>query len=221
MKRTVVLLFAVAITAGIWCLAYLLPTTAIGRIAAAIAGILIIIPVVIVGRRLLDHRPTIEQAENVTTWIHFLVSICLGASILEAFRFGHDFDPKTIPIPSWLGLSLMFASSLALLLVVLNLALKGMGAPMAYAITRRIATEWFYAWTRNPLVFCGVVLLIGIGLWLQSGLFLAWVLFILLPGTFFFLKMYEERELEIRFGQAYLDYKARTPGFWPKKPRQN
>ena len=28
-----------------------------------------------------------------------------------------------------------------------------------------------------------------------------------------------ERELEIRFGKAYLEYKARTPLLWPRRPR--
>jgi protein-S-isoprenylcysteine O-methyltransferase Ste14 len=31
--------------------------------------------------------------------------------------------------------------------------------------------------------------------------------------------LYEERELEIRFGQSYREYKARTSFLWPRKPR--
>jgi len=34
-----------------------------------------------------------------------------------------------------------------------------------------------------------------------------------------FLKAFEERELEIRFGASYLEYKARTPMLWPRRPK--
>jgi protein-S-isoprenylcysteine O-methyltransferase Ste14 len=34
----------------------------------------------------------------------------------------------------------------------------------------------------------------------------------------FFVKMYEERELELRFGAPYLEYKSRTPMLLPRKP---
>jgi protein-S-isoprenylcysteine O-methyltransferase Ste14 len=38
------------------------------------------------------------------------------------------------------------------------------------------------------------------------------------PVIFLFLKVYEEREFEIRFGEDYLKYKAGTPMFTPRKP---
>jgi protein-S-isoprenylcysteine O-methyltransferase Ste14 len=38
------------------------------------------------------------------------------------------------------------------------------------------------------------------------------------PVIFLFLKVYKERELEIRFGEDYLKYKARTPMLTPRKP---
>lgn len=36
----------------------------------------------------------------------------------------------------------------------------------------------------------------------------------------FFVKVYEERELEIRFGASYLEYRARTPMLFPGKPKR-
>jgi len=32
-------------------------------------------------------------------------------------------------------------------------------------------------------------------------------------------KVFEERELEIRFGASYLEYKSRTPMLFPRRPR--
>jgi protein-S-isoprenylcysteine O-methyltransferase Ste14 len=35
-----------------------------------------------------------------------------------------------------------------------------------------------------------------------------------------FLKVYEERELEIRFGEAYREYREKTPMLWPRRPEK-
>jgi protein-S-isoprenylcysteine O-methyltransferase Ste14 len=58
--------------------------------------------------------------------------------------------------------------------------------------------------------------LVAVGLWLQSALFLVWVLVWLTPAWILILKVYEEREVEIRFGEAYRATKARTPFLWPQ-----
>jgi protein-S-isoprenylcysteine O-methyltransferase Ste14 len=39
------------------------------------------------------------------------------------------------------------------------------------------------------------------------------------PALLIFIKVYEERELEIRFGDPYLAYKERTPMLIPCKPK--
>jgi protein-S-isoprenylcysteine O-methyltransferase Ste14 len=147
------------------------------------------------------------------------MAFLLGSAVIEATLYSQGAGILTIPFAPWIGLTLMFISSIVLLLVVVNLALKGLGAPLAFSLTRKVATEWFYAWTRNPIAITAFIFLIGIGIFLQSGIFLVWVMLIVMPCFILFVKVYEERELEIRFGQSYLDYKARTPGFIPRKPQ--
>ena len=183
----------------------------------ALGGVLAVIPVVFIGRRLLDRQPTIEWADLVTTVLHYLVALLFGSAVIAATKFGLSSPSWSIPIPSWLGLGLMIISGIFLLVVVLNLAIKGLGAPFAVALTRLVATEWMYAWTRNPMVLSALAFLVGLGLWLESTIFLVWVIIIVCPVFFLFLRVFEERELEIRFGEAYLHYKARTPMLFPKK----
>jgi protein-S-isoprenylcysteine O-methyltransferase Ste14 len=62
---------------------------------------------------------------------------------------------------------------------------------------------------------------VAIGLLLQSTLFVVWVLLLVAPVEIVILKVYEERELEIRFGQSYRDYKARTSFLWPRRPKRD
>jgi protein-S-isoprenylcysteine O-methyltransferase Ste14 len=45
-----------------------------------------------------------------------------------------------------------------------------------------------------------------------------WVLILFAPALLFFVKVFEERELEFRFGASYLEYKSKTPMLFPRKP---
>lgn len=184
----------------------------------AVVGMLVTIPLVLVGRKLIDREPTVEQAQRVTTWMHFAFGIFVASALVAAVRYVAGHSQQMLPVPSWLGLGIMLAGSAVVLLVMGNLALKGRGAPFAVALTRLVAVEWFYAWTRNPMVLAGTVGLLGLGLYLRSGLFLLFVALFFVPVVIAFLTLFEERELEIRFGQDYLDYKARTPGYFPRRP---
>jgi len=75
------------------------------------------------------------------------------------------------------------------------------------------------AWTRNPMVLGFLAFMASLGIWYQSTLFVIYVLALLTPAWIAFLKVFEERELEIRFGASYLEYKARTPMLFPRRPR--
>ncbi len=107
----------------------------------------------------------------------------------------------------------------AALLSVMNLALKGLGAPFAVALSRKLAVDWLYAWTRNPMVLSTLALGLSLGVWFQSVLFMLWVLILVAPVLLVIVKVYEERELEIRFGASYLEYKSRTPLLFPRRPK--
>ena len=190
-------------------------------LAISIAGPLLVVPVVYLGRRLLDKQPEVLQAVWLTTGVHYVLGVLLGTSLIEATQLAQGLALWPLRLPTWLGLGLMVVSGVALALVVFNLALKGLGLPAAMALTRQVATDWMYAWTRNPMVLSALAFLVGLGLWLQSGLFVVWALVVFSPALFVFLVVYEERELEIRFGREYLEYKARTPMFWPRRPRRD
>jgi len=68
------------------------------------------------------------------------------------------------------------------------------------------------------MVLATLACLLSFGVWIRSTLFLVWALLLVTPAWLVFLKTYEERELEIRFGEPYLDDKARTPMLVPGKP---
>ena len=188
------------------------------NLSIILGGVLVIFPVILLGRWMLDRDPTPGRAFWATTFVHYGLGIPLGSALARAVITHQDWSGWTIPIPPGVGLVLAIISGAAFLLVVANLALKGLGAPFALALSEKLASEWMYAWSRNPMLLAGLALLLSVGLWFQSAFFLLWALLLVTPAMIFFMKVYEERELEIRFGASYLEYRSRTPFLFPRRP---
>ncbi len=187
-------------------------------VALIVGGPLLLVPLTFLGRVLLNAQPTVERVAWATILIHYGAMIPLGAVIIEALKLGEAWPGWRVPIPAGVGWALMWVTGAATMLTVVNLAVRGLGAPFAIALSRRLATDWMYAWTRNPMVLSTLAFLTAWGLWLRSALAILWVVFLVTPMWLMLVKVYEERELEIRFGQSYLDYKTRTPMLWPRPP---
>ena len=223
-KRSLILrlmsILSFALTLTIWYWVLNRQFDHVQALIIIVGGVAGVFPVVWVGRRTLDAKPTIDRTAWVTSIVHFAIMVLLGAAIVEAARTGETWQGWVMPVPAGVGLALMMATGTALLLTVVNLALQGLGAPFAIALTRRLATNWMYAWTRNPMVLSLLAFLVSLGIWFRSFLFVLWVLALVTPAMIVYLKVYEERELEIRFGASYLEYKAKKPMLWPRKPRE-
>ena len=180
---------------------------------------LLAFPIVWLGRKILDRHPTVSGAAWTTTFVHLALGLVLGVPVIRAVSTHQHWRGWALPISPGIGLALVIVAGAAFLLVVANLALKGFGAPFFIALSRKLAADWLYAWTRNPMALAGLAFLVSLGIWLRSALFVCWVLALFAPALLVFLKVYEERELEIRFGASYLEYKSRTPMLFPKRPK--
>jgi protein-S-isoprenylcysteine O-methyltransferase Ste14 len=203
----------------IWRLAINARLSALMDLSIVSGGVLLVFPLVWLGRKVLDQHLTISCAAWITTFVHYALGILFGVPIIRAVIACHDRSGWVLPIPSEIGLLLVVVAGAACLVTVVNLALRGFGAPFAIALSRRLASDWLYAWTRNPMVLAFVALLLSLGLWFQSALFVFWVLLLFMPALLFFVKVYEERELAVRFGTSYLAYKSKTPMLFPRRPR--
>jgi protein-S-isoprenylcysteine O-methyltransferase Ste14 len=194
------------------------PFSRIVNLAFIVGGPLLVYPVVWLGRELLDRQPTLSRAGWMTTVVHYAVGFLFGVAIIRAVTTHQDWSGWPLPVPTWIGLVLVIVTGAATLLTVINLALKGLGAPFAIALSRKLAVDWLYAWTRNPMVLAALALLLALGIWYRSTLFVLWAFILFAPALLYFVKVYEERELEIRFGASYMEYRSRTPMLFPRKP---
>jgi len=222
MRHVIEFLFRVVLFAFIlitWWWAINAPLSNVMNLSIIVGGVLLVFPLALLGRKTLDRRQTTSRVAWITTFVHFAVMILFGVAIIRALTTHHDWSGCVLPIPSVIGLLFVIITGAASLVTVVNLALKGFGAPFFIALSRKLAADWLYAWTRNPMVFASLAFLLSLGIWFQSALFVLWVLIEVVPALLFIVKVYEERELEIRFGALYLDYKAKTSFLWPRKPR--
>ena len=186
------------------------------NLSIIVGGTLLIFPVARLGRRILDQNQA--AVARITTFVHFAVMLLLGVPFIRALTTHQDWSGWILPVPSEIGLVLVILTGAACLLTVLNLALSGFGAPFFIVLSRRLAADWLYARTRNPMVLATLAWFLSFGIWFQSVLFVLWVLILFAPALLTYVKVYEERELEIRFGAPYLEYKSRTPMLFPRRP---
>ncbi len=185
------------------------------NLSVVVGGVLLTFPAVRLGRWILDRHPTPAGAAWTTLLVHGAIGITLVLPLIRAIASHREWAGWALPVPSAIGLALALLTGAALLLVVANLAVRGLGAPFAVALSRRLATDWSYAWTRNPMALAVLAFLLSLGIRFRSAPFVLWVVLLFAPALLFFVRGYEERELEIRFGEPYRRYRASTPFLWP------
>jgi protein-S-isoprenylcysteine O-methyltransferase Ste14 len=94
--------------------------------------------------------------------------------------------------------------------------LRSGGTPVPANPPPRLVASGPYAYSRNPMLAGVFALLFGLGVLLESAslLFVFTPLFISLNA--WELKAIEEPELVKRLGQEYIEYRKRTPMFFPR-----
>ncbi len=93
------------------------------------------------------------------------------------------------------------------------------GTPLPMMATQTLLVGGPYTYCRNPMAFGAMTAYVGIGVVVGSP---ASVLAVVLFGGLLmtYIKQFEEPELVARFGQAYVDYRAATPFFFPRLRRR-
>ena len=223
MKPAVEWLFRITLLLFSWLLwrwALMTPLSNVMNLSLIVGGVVLVFPVVWLGRKILDRHLTTSGVVWTTTLVQFTLGNLFAVAIIRALTTHRHWPDWVLPVPTQIGLWLAIITGAALLLTVANLALKGFGAPFFIALSRKLAADWLYAWTRNPMVLAALAFLLSLGIWFQSALFVLWVLILFAPALLTFVKVYEERELEFRFGASYLDYKSKTPMLFPRKPKR-
>jgi protein-S-isoprenylcysteine O-methyltransferase Ste14 len=91
----------------------------------------------------------------------------------------------------------------------------GKGTPMPLMATRTLVVQKPYAYCRNPLAFGLITFYFGISIFIGS---VSSLIMVVVFSTIIlsYIKFIEEKELERRFGDAYVKYKQTTPFIIPR-----
>ena len=89
------------------------------------------------------------------------------------------------------------------------------GSPIPFNPPPALVVNGLYRIVRNPMHAGWTVSLIGVAVLMQSFTLLAIFLPLFIIVHIVYLKFVEEKELENKFGQAYIDYKKKVPMFFP------
>jgi protein-S-isoprenylcysteine O-methyltransferase Ste14 len=172
----------------------------------------------------LRRHPSKENAEKSSRVMHFLFFAGLGAPIFMGVFYPGltNFDEliglKPLPWRTFfLFLGILLAIPGLYFLVITNKLLRTLGSGAnAFRLTKRIVADDVYKYTRNPMSLGFYLWILAVGLCSGSTFITLVALLGWIPAHIFFLKFFEERELELRFGESYLEYKKSVPFLIPR-----
>jgi protein-S-isoprenylcysteine O-methyltransferase Ste14 len=110
-------------------------------------------------------------------------------------------------------IAIMLGGFLAFWTIMAQIKLAS-GTPFPMLPTKRLLTAGPFSYCRNPMTLGTIIAYSGVAVLAGSYTALSAV-FILASMLLAYLKLIEEKELEMRFGQEYLEYKKKTPFILP------
>lgn len=177
----------------------------------------------VLGAWLRGHR-TKENAERSSRVMHFFFFVGMVAPPLIALfypdltRFDALLGLPSLPFkPFFLALGIILAIPGLYFLAITNKLLRSLGSGTnAFILTKKIVDDDIYKRTRNPMLLGFYLFALALGFASNSTFVLLAASLGLIPAHAFFLKYFEELELELRFGDSYLEYKKTVPFLIPK-----
>jgi protein-S-isoprenylcysteine O-methyltransferase Ste14 len=144
----------------------------------------------------------------------FFIAACLVDSWLKLPSISY------MPWTLMTGLILLVPGSLLLIWTWIQF-LKAKGTPVPINPPQKLITGGLYAYSRNPMLMSIFLIVFATGF--LSGSLSLTLLFAPLFVLFFYFQitLVEEKEMELKFGQAYLEYMKRVPRFFPRIRRGN
>ncbi len=173
---------------------------------------------------LLRKYPSEKARKTTIMFLHFL-----GVVVLLLPLFIGIFYPGLTSYDGILGIQSLPYKRLAgafgvillligiILFIVSNLVLKEAGdGRAAFFLTKNVVEVYVYKLTRNPMSLGFYLTCLALGLIAGSTYFTLWLVIEVIPSHVFYLKFFEERELELRFGNSYINYRKMVPFMLPK-----
>lgn len=92
----------------------------------------------------------------------------------------------------------------------------GRGTLAPWSPTKKLVVRGLYRYVRNPMILGVLIVLLGEALGLKSQNILIWAASFFVINTIYFI-VYEEPDLEDRFGDEYREYKKHVSRWLPRR----
>lgn len=106
------------------------------------------------------------------------------------------------------GIMVLVGATYALWSIISQLT-RASGTPLPMMATQKLLIDGPFKQSRNPMGFGAICMYLGMAI-IVGSLFSILIVILFLLLLVLWLKKVEEKELEIRFGQDYVDYKKST-----------
>jgi protein-S-isoprenylcysteine O-methyltransferase Ste14 len=159
-----------------------------------------------------------SRISHALFWIGLVLPGAIGLFHPGLTAYDELFGIPSLPVRSiWIATGVVLMSVGLVFMLSSNrfLIKKGKGTA-AFLLTEQLVTDGLYGRTRNPMSLGFYAVCVGLGMIAGSLTVTLGALFIILPVHLINLKYFEERELELRYGYSYVDYKQRVPFLIPR-----
>ena len=162
------------------------------------------------------------RGDSRKRWLYTPLVAFLFACFISLFFIGAYFTDRWLNLPAviympWnlvLGLLLLAPGALIIIWTWIQF-LAARGTPVPINPPQTLITRGLYAYSRNPMLLGIFLMFFGAGI-LTGSISLTFLFSPLCVLIFYFqVTLVEEKEMELKFGQAYLDYKQKVPRFFP------
>ena len=126
------------------------------------------------------------------------------------------------PVNWYIGLPIAIFGGTWSIISNIQLFNEGKGGPIPHPAleTTSLVIRGVYKYSRNPMMFGYIILLIGLGFIFNSLFFLFLPNLMVNLPILLYIKLKEEKGLVRRFGEAYVQYKERTAFMFPRPPKK-
>ncbi|MFC2008352.1 methyltransferase family protein [Chloroflexota bacterium] len=167
------------------------------------------------------YRMAMDKSKLKTMMTPVTIILWFGLSVL--FVLASLWLDELLPLrlslspPANILLSLLpLIIGATLILPTIYSFIRASGSPVPFNPPKNLITTGFNSQIRNPMLLGWIIMLFGVGILLNSisVIFIFAPLFICL--NYVYLKTIEEKEMEKKFGEAYVKYKESVPMFIPR-----
>lgn len=113
------------------------------------------------------------------------------------------------------GVVLIAVGLMVIISTITSFIRIGKGTLAPWSPTRKMVIAGLYCYVRNPMILGVLTVLLGEALSLRSRNILIWAGAFFVINTIYFI-VYEEPNLEQRFGDEYREYKKHVSRWWPR-----